>query len=184
MSSRPPRPSTCSSRFRFVIARSRCTMEVTHAERAGAATSRPVYPLSYKAARRGIERQPCGTLAVTSIHTVRWRTVLADSTSSGALAGIEGLLARAGADLAELRLRRGREAGPPPDPADPADPVRCLEIWLAALRAVRALPLRVNANARPPPPKGRGRRAERPDRHRPDGPARARRGGRVPRGAR
>jgi hypothetical protein len=80
---------------------------------------------------------------------------LAESTSYDALAGIEGLIARAEADLAALRLRRGREAGPPSDPADPADPLRCLEIWLAALHAVRALPLHANANARPPP-KGRG----------------------------
>jgi hypothetical protein len=73
--------------------------------------------------------------------------------SYDALAGIEGLIARAEADLAALRPRRGREAGPPRDPSDPADPVRCLEIWIAALRAARALPLHANAR---PPPKGRG----------------------------
>ena len=61
-------------------------------------------------------------------------------------AGIERLIARAEADLAGLTLRRAREAGPSPDPSDPADPVRCLQIWLAALRSVPA----------PPPPKGRG----------------------------
>src|SRR3954447_1977206 len=76
------------------------------------------------------------------MHTVRWRTFLADSTSPSALATIEGLLARAEAALAGLRL--GREAGPPPDPSDPADPVRCLEIWIVALRTLRASP--------PPPP--------------------------------
>jgi hypothetical protein len=53
-------------------------------------------------------------------------------------ADIERLIARAEADLVGLMLRRAREAGPPPDPSDPADPVRCLEIWIAALRALRA----------------------------------------------
>src|SRR3954452_23839994 len=61
---------------------------------------------------------------------------MAPGTSSPSLAEIEGLLARAEAALAGLHL--GREAGPPPDPSDPADPVRCLEIWIAALRALRA----------------------------------------------
>ena len=65
---------------------------------------------------------------------------MAPGTSSPGLAEIEGLLARAEAALAGLRL--GREAGPPPDPSDPADPVRCLEIWIAALRAARAFPVR------------------------------------------
>src|SRR3954468_17813 len=68
------------------------------------------------------------------MHTVRWRTFLTDSTSSSTLATIEGLLARAEAALTDLHLRR--EAGPAPDPSDPADPVRCLEIWIAALRVL------------------------------------------------
>src|SRR3954449_3551922 len=59
---------------------------------------------------------------------------MAPGTSSPSLAEIEGLLARAEAALAGLHL--GSEAGPAPDPSDPADPVRCLEIWIAALRAL------------------------------------------------
>ena len=67
---------------------------------------------------------------------------MAPGTSSPGLAEIGGLLARAEAALAGLRL--GREAGPPrrPTPSDPADPVRCLEVWIAALRAARASPVR------------------------------------------
>ena len=68
-------------------------------------------------------------------------------------ADIERLIARAEADLVGLMLRRAREAGPPPDPSDPADPTRCLQIWLAALRSVRAPP---PPTAAWPPPKGRG----------------------------
>jgi len=66
-------------------------------------------------------------------------------------ADIERLIARAEADLAGLTLRRAREAGPPPDPSDPADPARCLQIWLAALRSVRAPPPAART-----PPEGRG----------------------------
>src|SRR3954451_24744726 len=59
------------------------------------------------------------------------------------LTEIEGLLARAEADLAGLKPR---------DPSDPADPARCLEIWIAALRAMRAsFPPTAD---RPPPRKG------------------------------
>src|SRR3954452_25317683 len=75
---------------------------------------------------------------------------MAPGTSSPSLAEIEGLLARAEAALAGLHL--GREAGPPPDPSDPADPVRCLEIWIAALRTLRASP--PPTADRPPPRKG------------------------------
>ena len=66
-------------------------------------------------------------------------------------ADIERLIARAEADLAGLTLRRAREAGPSPDPSDPADPARCLQIWLAALRSVRAPPPAART-----PPEGRG----------------------------
>ena len=66
-------------------------------------------------------------------------------------ADIERLIARAEADLVDLMLRRAREVGPMPDPADPADPTRCLQIWLAALRSVRAPPPAART-----PPEGRG----------------------------
>src|SRR5437764_617707 len=77
-------------------------------------------------------------------------------------ADIEYLIARAEADLAGLMLRHAREAGPPPDPSDPADPARCLQIWLAALRSVRApqpaFPSRCSTACRPSAsPSGRSR---------------------------
>jgi hypothetical protein len=54
------------------------------------------------------------------------------------LAIIEALIERAEDQLQALKLRLGRNGGPPPDPSDPSDPVSCLEIWLAALRGHRA----------------------------------------------
>jgi hypothetical protein len=54
------------------------------------------------------------------------------------LASIEALIEQAEKELKALKLRLGRNGGPPPDPSDPSDPVSCLEIWLAALRGRRA----------------------------------------------
>jgi hypothetical protein len=51
------------------------------------------------------------------------------------LAIIKALIERAEDQLKALKLRLGRNGGPPPDPSDP---VSCLEIWLAALRGRRA----------------------------------------------
>ena len=53
------------------------------------------------------------------------------------LASIEALIEQAEKELKALKLRLGRNGGPPPDPSDPSEPVSCLEIWLAALRERR-----------------------------------------------
>ncbi len=54
------------------------------------------------------------------------------------LAKIEALIEQAEDELEALRLRHKRKRGPPPDRSDPSDRVACLEIWLAALRDLRA----------------------------------------------
>ena len=47
------------------------------------------------------------------------------------------MIAQAEAELSRLKARRALGVEPVRDPSDPFDPVGCLELWLAALYAVR-----------------------------------------------